>query len=234
MTIVASSSDHLVTWTDERLAPGTEVEFRPGYSAVLRAMTSPTVELVVLEEPAERPGAVLAQRSTRTTSRRSGTGRLGTLRGWPSNCPPSTAPSPRDCASPRARRRSTTDRCWWSRSHGARSAACGPDGGVEVVAECGGGPNGSAIGPDGKVWITNNGGCFEWIDLGTVLVPGGVPATWTGGSHPDVSTWTPARSRPSTPTATVVRCGPPTTWSSTSTAGSGSPTTASASSAAPT
>ena len=56
-----------------------------------------------------------------------------------------------------------------------------PDGGVEVVAECGGGPNGSAIGPDGKIWITNNGGCFEWIDLGTVLVPGGVPATWTGG-----------------------------------------------------
>lgn len=58
----------------------------------------------------------------------------------------------------------------------------GPDGSVDVVAECGGGPNGSAIGPDGKVWITNNGGCFEWIDLGTVLVPGPVPDDWTGGS----------------------------------------------------
>lgn len=58
----------------------------------------------------------------------------------------------------------------------------GPDGRVDVVAECGGGPNGSAIGPDGKVWITNNGGCFEWIDLGTVLVPGPVPDDWTGGS----------------------------------------------------
>jgi gluconolactonase len=55
------------------------------------------------------------------------------------------------------------------------------DGTVEVVAECGGGPNGSAIGPDGKVWITNNGGCFEWIDLGGMLVPGGVPETWSGG-----------------------------------------------------
>lgn len=55
------------------------------------------------------------------------------------------------------------------------------DGSVEVVADCGGGPNGSAIGPDGKVWITNNGGCFEWIDLGTMLVPGGVPDSWTGG-----------------------------------------------------
>ena len=58
----------------------------------------------------------------------------------------------------------------------------GVDGTVEVVADCGGGPNGSAVGPDGKVWITNNGGCFDWIDLGTVLVPGPVPDTWTGGS----------------------------------------------------
>jgi predicted amino acid racemase len=55
MTIVASSSDHLVTWTDERLAPGTEVPFAPGYSAVLRAMTSPTVETVYVSEAAERP-----------------------------------------------------------------------------------------------------------------------------------------------------------------------------------
>ncbi len=55
------------------------------------------------------------------------------------------------------------------------------DGQVSVVAECGGGPNGAAIGPDGAVWITNNGGCFEWIDVG-LLVPGGVPEQWTGGS----------------------------------------------------
>lgn len=57
-----------------------------------------------------------------------------------------------------------------------------PDGAVSVVAECGGGPNGAAIGPDGAVWITNNGGCFEWIDLGGVTVPGGVPEGWSGGS----------------------------------------------------
>ena len=57
----------------------------------------------------------------------------------------------------------------------------GPDGTVSVVAECGGGPNGSAIGPDGAVWITNNGGCFEWIDVGGILVPGGVPDEWRGG-----------------------------------------------------
>lgn len=57
----------------------------------------------------------------------------------------------------------------------------GPDGTVDVVADCGGGPNGAAVGPDGAVWITNNGGCFEFHDLGGVLVPGGVPTSWTGG-----------------------------------------------------
>ena len=35
------------------------------------------------------------------------------------------------------------------------------DGSVSVVAECGGGPNGAAIGPDGLVFICNNGG-FTW------------------------------------------------------------------------
>ncbi|MFM7062725.1 MAG: SMP-30/gluconolactonase/LRE family protein [Actinomycetes bacterium] len=56
-----------------------------------------------------------------------------------------------------------------------------PDGTVEVVADCGGGPNGAAVGPDGCVWITNNGGCFEYHDLGGMVIPGGVPDGWTGG-----------------------------------------------------
>ncbi|HWJ96919.1 MAG TPA: alanine/ornithine racemase family PLP-dependent enzyme, partial [Acidimicrobiales bacterium] len=37
--IVASSSDHLVLETDHLLRPGTELAFRPGYAALLRAMT---------------------------------------------------------------------------------------------------------------------------------------------------------------------------------------------------
>ena len=56
-----------------------------------------------------------------------------------------------------------------------------PDGRIDVVAELGGGPNGAAIGPDGRVWVCNNGG-FEWLDAGGLLVPGHQPADYTGGS----------------------------------------------------
>jgi gluconolactonase len=38
-----------------------------------------------------------------------------------------------------------------------------PDGRKRVVAEIGGGPNGAALGPDGKMYVCNNGG-FEWIE----------------------------------------------------------------------
>jgi gluconolactonase len=41
---------------------------------------------------------------------------------------------------------------------GERLTRVAPDGRKETLAETGGGPNGAAIGPDGAVWITNNGG----------------------------------------------------------------------------
>jgi gluconolactonase len=56
-----------------------------------------------------------------------------------------------------------------------------PDGTVEVVAETGGGPNGAAIGPDGAVYICNNGG-FEWIDANGLTLPGNQPADYETGS----------------------------------------------------
>ncbi len=57
-----------------------------------------------------------------------------------------------------------------------------PDGEVSVVARTGGGPNGTAVGPDGKAYVTNNGGCFAFEDRFGIMVPGEVPDGWTGGS----------------------------------------------------
>src|SRR5437660_3179423 len=57
----------------------------------------------------------------------------------------------------------------------------GPEGGAEVVAECGGGPNGAAVGPDGKVYVCNNGG-FVWHEpLPGLLMPTNQPEDYIGG-----------------------------------------------------
>ena len=55
-----------------------------------------------------------------------------------------------------------------------------PDGTVSVVAQTGGGPNGAASGPDGKVYVCNNGG-FEWHEIAGLTVPGHQPANYIGG-----------------------------------------------------
>ena len=47
-----------------------------------------------------------------------------------------------------------------------------PDGSKDVVAEPGDGPNGLAIGPDGKLYVCNNGGCFTWHEQAGLLCPG--------------------------------------------------------------
>jgi gluconolactonase len=55
-----------------------------------------------------------------------------------------------------------------------------PDGSKETVAEPGGGPNGLAMGPDGKLICCNNGG-FGWVDASGLLVPHGTAADYAGG-----------------------------------------------------
>ena len=64
---------------------------------------------------------------------------------------------------------------------GARISRVSPDGSTDVVAETGGGPNGSAIGPDGKLYVANNGGAFEWHEIEGLTIPGATPDTWEGG-----------------------------------------------------
>lgn len=54
-----------------------------------------------------------------------------------------------------------------------------PDGTVSLVADCGGGPNGAAIGPDGALYVCNNGGS-SYVP-GQVLSAGPAPG-YTGGS----------------------------------------------------
>ena len=55
---------------------------------------------------------------------------------------------------------------------GPRITRVHPDGSKETVADIVGGPNGAAIGPDGALYLCNNGGCFTPVDLGELLLPG--------------------------------------------------------------
>ncbi|QJB70378.1 SMP-30/gluconolactonase/LRE family protein [Parasphingorhabdus halotolerans] len=56
-----------------------------------------------------------------------------------------------------------------------------PDGTKKVIAKTGGGPNGAAMGPDGKIYVCNNGG-FEYKDRNGYLTPNGIAKDYTGGS----------------------------------------------------
>ncbi len=55
-----------------------------------------------------------------------------------------------------------------------------PDGTLEIVAEPGAGPNGAALGPDGRIYVCNNGG-FSWHEADGILAPGNTPEDYSGG-----------------------------------------------------
>jgi gluconolactonase len=56
-----------------------------------------------------------------------------------------------------------------------------PGGKKQTIASPGGGPNGLAIGPDGALYVCNNGGSFEFHRRAGLLIPGHAPTTHTGG-----------------------------------------------------
>lgn len=65
---------------------------------------------------------------------------------------------------------------------GPRLTRVDADGSVETIAEIPGGPNGAAIGPDGAVYVCNNGGCFTPLEVGGLMLPGPFdPERYTGG-----------------------------------------------------
>jgi gluconolactonase len=51
----------------------------------------------------------------------------------------------------------------------------------ELWAAVPGGPNGAARGPDGAIYVCNNGGSFLWLEHAGRTIPGPRPDTWTGG-----------------------------------------------------
>ena len=59
-----------------------------------------------------------------------------------------------------------------------------PDGKKSLIGKTGGGPNGAALGPDGAIYITQNGG-FSWhervMNGETVMFPGEQPDDYIGG-----------------------------------------------------
>ena len=55
-----------------------------------------------------------------------------------------------------------------------------PDGKKTTIAQMSGGPNGAALGSDGMIYVTNNGG-FEWHESEHGLFPGGKPRDYVTG-----------------------------------------------------
>jgi gluconolactonase len=64
-----------------------------------------------------------------------------------------------------------------------------PDGSKTIVAECGGGPNGIAVGPDGWLYVCNNGGMVVTQENGLFMTTGepipGYTHGWIDRIHPD-------------------------------------------------
>lgn len=64
---------------------------------------------------------------------------------------------------------------------GGRLTRIAADGTKTTVAQLGGGPNGAALGPDGRCYVCNNGG-FDWRERDGVRLPVGTAPGYVSGS----------------------------------------------------
>lgn len=55
-----------------------------------------------------------------------------------------------------------------------------PNGKIEVIADLGGGPNGAAVGPDGKIYVCNSGG-MTFTKMNDLILPVGMSPDYSGG-----------------------------------------------------
>jgi gluconolactonase len=55
------------------------------------------------------------------------------------------------------------------------------DGNKETLAEPGGGPNGAQLGPDGKLYVCNNGAAYDFVDMGGLTITHQPPSAHEGG-----------------------------------------------------
>jgi gluconolactonase len=65
---------------------------------------------------------------------------------------------------------------------GCRLIRVHPDGTIDTIAEIEGGPNGAAVGPDGAIYLCNNGGSFSPVEFDGLMLPGPFdPDRYIGG-----------------------------------------------------
>jgi gluconolactonase len=64
---------------------------------------------------------------------------------------------------------------------GKRITRVDADGNKELIAETGGGPNGAQLGPDGKLYVCNNGAAYDFVDMGGLTITHQPPSGHEGG-----------------------------------------------------
>ena len=64
---------------------------------------------------------------------------------------------------------------------GGRITRVTQDGEKSTIAEPGGGPNGAQLGPDGKLYVCNNGAAYDFVDVGGLTLTHQPPSNHEGG-----------------------------------------------------